>query len=94
MTDVETRLAAVEARQRAYRMHDPGCPAFVPLESLTGGMFLPSMADLCECWLAEPGSLCLGCRHPLVLHVEGRCFRGAQSLRGGDYRLACGCEGP
>lgn len=58
------------------------------------GLFALSMGDLCECWLADSGSLCPTCGHPLTLHVEGHCFRGAQSLRGGDYRLACGCEGP
>ena len=49
---LESRLAAVEARQRAYGMHDPGCPVFKTevAQRRTGAYLIPPD---CECWLSE-----------------------------------------
>lgn len=56
------RVDAIEARQRAYGQHDPGCPAFKedkslhsPMSAAFGPLF-PMTAKLCNCWLSEPAN--------------------------------------
>ena len=44
------RVAAIEARQRAQGVHDPGCPAG-PERTVPGWGVGP-----CACWLVEPAA--------------------------------------
>lgn len=45
------RLEAVEARQRAYGMHDPDCPAFQQEQAQAKAEW--QMTELpCSCWLS------------------------------------------
>lgn len=52
-TEVWDRVVAIEARQREYGMHDPGCPArLVERMNRNGGgpYYTPQP---CTCWLSE-----------------------------------------
>lgn len=91
--DLLARLEAVEARQRAHKMHDEGCPSFQPLDAL-GGLFggMSMSADWCECWLANPAALCGRCRHPWKAHVEEHCLRGAEHVSKDRWRATCPCS--
>lgn len=45
-----SRVEMIEARQRAYGMHDPTCQVFVAMrapDNFNTGMFTPP----CTCWL-------------------------------------------
>ena len=49
---LESRIEAIEARQRAYGMHDPECPVFrtqVAQRSTDAYLIPPD----CTCWLSE-----------------------------------------
>lgn len=52
--DADPRFAAVEARQRAYGMHDPSCPTF-RTEQAQERMDMLLVAELrrCDCWLSR-----------------------------------------
>lgn len=46
------RIAAIEARQREYGMHDPDCPArLVERMNQNGGPYY--VMQRCTCWLAS-----------------------------------------
>lgn len=53
--DLLARLDAIEARQREYGMHDPGCDerAIERANAQGGPYYLPRP---CNCWLAVPPS--------------------------------------
>jgi hypothetical protein len=51
--DADSRFAAIEARLRAYGMHDPDCPTFRTEQDQrrTGAYLIPKP---CDCWLSRP----------------------------------------
>ena len=53
----DDRLAAVEARQQDYEMHDPDCPTRLieKAQRYTGAYLLPQD---CTCWLSENPERC------------------------------------
>jgi hypothetical protein len=51
---LEERLAAIEARQREYGMHDPGCKARAVERSNAHGLSYYN-PEPCNCWLSRPG---------------------------------------
>lgn len=56
---LERRVEAIEARQRYYEQHDPGCPAaeLPRAQARTGAYIIPDngLWD-CNCWLASDAS--------------------------------------
>lgn len=54
---LKARVEAIEARQRYYTMHDPGCPAAeLPRAQAKTGMYIIPDNGLwdCNCWLELP----------------------------------------
>lgn len=49
---LQERVTAIEARQRAYTMHDPTCPVFKTMvqQRKTPGVYV--MGPPCDCWLS------------------------------------------
>ena len=46
------RIAAIEARQRAYEMHDPDCPRLVDEQAQCNADWMMGLRP-CSCWLSE-----------------------------------------
>lgn len=46
-------IRKIEARQLAYGMHDPDCPAFMTFEELAGPIGALFRSKDCTCWLSE-----------------------------------------
>lgn len=51
LTTLQERVEAIESRQRAYGMHDLGCPGFhAQMQEKFNGRKIPSD---CNCWLSK-----------------------------------------
>lgn len=51
LTSLQERVEAIEKRQRAYSMHDRGCPSFhAQMQEKFNGRNVPSA---CNCWLSK-----------------------------------------
>lgn len=52
LVSVDERIEAIEARQRAYGMHDPDCPVYLRAvdQAQTMAYVLPRK---CTCWLSK-----------------------------------------
>lgn len=58
MADLRLRVERIEARQRAYKQHDPSCPVYRYYTS-AGYRMDPGMPcyAACDCWLSETETL-------------------------------------
>jgi hypothetical protein len=51
---IQARIEAIEARQRAYGLHDPDCKSFaVDLRHWRTGGWVQLKPGDCTCWLAD-----------------------------------------
>lgn len=53
--DLELRVKAIEARQRAAQIHDPWCPEVLLTRAKPVSMLYVD-PNVCCCWLSEPAT--------------------------------------